>query len=190
MNKCYSLVWFKTGNDWLGYWGKHMKANCFKSVRDYQKVREARTWFIKSSTVTEFVNTCITFLTLVQQVNHFPGTFQIGRKDRLWRNLSKMMVHHGKKVSPVWHVVTDLPPFSNSKVWNFYPGSARIFEDSITISNNFWSCPKISEDVPNNLEVLRKMIMLYTDLQKSEISGKVFSFTHFTWIFHFSYWFE
>ena len=24
------------------------------------------------------------------QVNHFPGTFQIGRKDRLWRNLSKM----------------------------------------------------------------------------------------------------
>lgn len=32
------------------------------------------------------------------QVNHFPGTFQIGRKDRLWRNLSRMMVHHGKKV--------------------------------------------------------------------------------------------
>ena len=31
------------------------------------------------------------------QVNHFPGTFQIGRKDRLWRNLSKMQVHFGKK---------------------------------------------------------------------------------------------
>ena len=30
----------QTGNDWLGYWGKHMKANCFKSVREYQKVRE------------------------------------------------------------------------------------------------------------------------------------------------------
>ena len=37
---------------------------------------------------------------LFSQVNHFPGTFQIGRKDRLWRNLSRMLVHHGKKVSP------------------------------------------------------------------------------------------
>ena len=34
------LVWLNTGNDWLGYWGKHMKASCFKSVREYQKVRE------------------------------------------------------------------------------------------------------------------------------------------------------
>lgn len=31
------------------------------------------------------------------QLNHFPGSFQIGRKDRLWRNLSKMQVHFGKK---------------------------------------------------------------------------------------------
>ena len=32
---------FETGNDWLGYWGKHMKANCFKAVREYQKVRKS-----------------------------------------------------------------------------------------------------------------------------------------------------
>ena len=25
-------------NDWLGYWGKHMKATAFKTVREYQKV--------------------------------------------------------------------------------------------------------------------------------------------------------
>ncbi|XP_068716224.1 tubulin monoglutamylase TTLL4-like [Montipora foliosa] len=69
IKQCIARTGFKPTkrNDWLGYWGKHMKANCFKSVREYQKV------------------------------NHFPGTFQIGRKDRLWRNLSKMMVHHGKK---------------------------------------------------------------------------------------------
>ena len=24
--------------DWLGYWGKHMRATCFKGVREYQKV--------------------------------------------------------------------------------------------------------------------------------------------------------
>lgn len=31
------------------------------------------------------------------QLNHFPGSFQIGRKDRLWRNLSKLQVQNGKK---------------------------------------------------------------------------------------------
>lgn len=31
------------------------------------------------------------------QLNHFPGTFQIGRKDRLWRNLSKMQLRFGKQ---------------------------------------------------------------------------------------------
>lgn len=57
----------KKNHDWIGCWGKHMKAQAFKAIREYQKV------------------------------NHFPGSFQIGRKDRLWRNLSRMQVHFGKK---------------------------------------------------------------------------------------------
>ncbi|XP_022080086.1 tubulin polyglutamylase TTLL4-like isoform X2 [Acanthaster planci] len=57
----------RKANEWLGYWGKHMKANAFKMVREHQKV------------------------------NHLPGSFQIGRKDRLWRNLYKMQVHFGKR---------------------------------------------------------------------------------------------
>ncbi|XP_071958532.1 tubulin monoglutamylase TTLL4-like [Antedon mediterranea] len=57
----------KKANEWIGYWGKHMKASGFKALRDYQKM------------------------------NHLPGSFQIGRKDRLWRNLSRMQVHFGKK---------------------------------------------------------------------------------------------
>lgn len=32
-----------------------------------------------------------------QKLNHFPGTFQIGRKDRLWRNLQRYMNKYGKK---------------------------------------------------------------------------------------------
>lgn len=31
------------------------------------------------------------------QINHFPGTFQIGRKDRLWRNLNRLQSRVGKK---------------------------------------------------------------------------------------------
>lgn len=54
-------------NEWCGTWGKHMKSLCFKTLREYQKI------------------------------NHFPGTFQIGRKDRLWKNLFRLMTKFGKK---------------------------------------------------------------------------------------------
>ncbi|KAJ8946805.1 hypothetical protein NQ314_008789 [Rhamnusium bicolor] len=46
-------------NEWLGTWGKHMKSPLFKTLKETQKL------------------------------NHFPGTFQLGRKDRLWRNFQK-----------------------------------------------------------------------------------------------------
>ncbi|XP_076652406.1 tubulin monoglutamylase TTLL4 isoform X2 [Halictus rubicundus] len=55
----------KKSQKWCGTWGKHMKSVCFKTLKESQKI------------------------------NHFPGTFQIGRKDRLWRNLSWMMMKHG-----------------------------------------------------------------------------------------------
>jgi tubulin polyglutamylase TTLL4 len=32
-----------------------------------------------------------------QKVNHFPGSFEIGRKDRLWRNLSRLQSRVGRK---------------------------------------------------------------------------------------------
>ncbi|NXQ35467.1 TTLL4 polyglutamylase, partial [Alaudala cheleensis] len=54
-------------NDWLGCWGHHMKSPGFKAIKEHQKL------------------------------NHFPGSFQIGRKDRLWRNLLKMQARCGKK---------------------------------------------------------------------------------------------
>ncbi|CAG5124977.1 unnamed protein product, partial [Candidula unifasciata] len=57
----------KKSHDWLGCFGKHMKSSCFKCLHEYQKL------------------------------NHFPGSFQIGRKDKLWRSLSKMQVHFGKQ---------------------------------------------------------------------------------------------
>ncbi|RVE57802.1 hypothetical protein OJAV_G00202890 [Oryzias javanicus] len=57
----------KKGHDWLGCWGHHMKSAGFKELGEHQKL------------------------------NHFPGTFQIGRKDRLWRNLSKMRHRFGKQ---------------------------------------------------------------------------------------------
>ncbi|NXC19831.1 TTLL4 polyglutamylase, partial [Corythaeola cristata] len=57
----------KKSNDWLGCWGHHMKSPSFRAIKEHQKL------------------------------NHFPGSFQIGRKDRLWRNLLKMQARCGKK---------------------------------------------------------------------------------------------
>ncbi|XP_012584416.1 PREDICTED: tubulin polyglutamylase TTLL4 [Condylura cristata] len=57
----------KRNDDWLGCWGHHMKSPSFRSIREHQKL------------------------------NHFPGSFQIGRKDRLWRNLSRMQSRFGRK---------------------------------------------------------------------------------------------
>ncbi|NXS15037.1 TTLL4 polyglutamylase, partial [Neodrepanis coruscans] len=57
----------KKSDDWLGCWGHHMKSPSFRAIREHQKL------------------------------NHFPGSFQIGRKDRLWRNLLKMQARCGKK---------------------------------------------------------------------------------------------
>lgn len=53
--------------EWIGYWGKHMKAAAFRNIQPHQKV------------------------------NHFPGTFEIGRKDKLWKNLNKAQIKHSKK---------------------------------------------------------------------------------------------
>ncbi|XP_035743508.1 uncharacterized protein LOC118451242 [Vespa mandarinia] len=57
----------KKSQEWSGTWGKHMKSACYKNLKEFQKV------------------------------NHFPGTFQVGRKDRLWRNVSRMMTKYGKR---------------------------------------------------------------------------------------------
>ncbi|KAJ8253287.1 hypothetical protein GJAV_G00211170, partial [Gymnothorax javanicus] len=57
----------KKSHDWLGCWGHHMKALGFRAILQHQKL------------------------------NHFPGSFQIGRKDRLWRNLSRMQGLFGRR---------------------------------------------------------------------------------------------
>ncbi|KAJ8916833.1 hypothetical protein NQ315_005840 [Exocentrus adspersus] len=57
----------RKSNQWLGTWGKHMKSPMFKTLKETQKL------------------------------NHFPGTFQLGRKDRLWRNFQKMINKFGYK---------------------------------------------------------------------------------------------
>jgi len=57
----------KKNTDWVGQWGKHMKSIYFKLLSEHQKI------------------------------NHFPGTFVIGRKDRLWVVYSLLREKYGRK---------------------------------------------------------------------------------------------
>uniref|UniRef100_UPI00358E9F74 tubulin monoglutamylase TTLL4-like isoform X2 n=1 Tax=Myxine glutinosa TaxID=7769 RepID=UPI00358E9F74 len=52
---------------WLLCWGKHMHSPAFRFLLKHQKL------------------------------NHFPGTFQIGRKDLLWRNLARLRKLFGRQ---------------------------------------------------------------------------------------------
>ncbi|CAH8518270.1 unnamed protein product [Schistosoma mattheei] len=54
-------------SDWIFYFGKHMRPQIFRTIKMYQKV------------------------------NHLPCSFQLGRKDRLWRNIVHMQLKHGKE---------------------------------------------------------------------------------------------
>jgi len=56
----------KNCTDWTSTFGRHMKSPLFKELKESQKI------------------------------NHFPGTFSIGRKDRLWKNYHKLMLKFGK----------------------------------------------------------------------------------------------
>ncbi|KAJ3093773.1 Tubulin polyglutamylase ttll4 [Physocladia obscura] len=50
----------KGGKKWIGYWGKHYAAEKFRTIEPWQKV------------------------------NHFPMSFEIGRKDKMYLNVSRM----------------------------------------------------------------------------------------------------
>ena len=55
-----------TKHGWIGQWGSHMKGAAFRKLMPHQKV------------------------------NHLPGSFCIGRKDSLWKNICAMRSQHGK----------------------------------------------------------------------------------------------
>ena len=50
----------------------------------------------KSESIDQFIDV-ERFSSRLFKVNHFPGSFQIGRKDRLWRNLSHMQAVHSRR---------------------------------------------------------------------------------------------
>ncbi|XP_017779155.1 PREDICTED: tubulin polyglutamylase TTLL4-like isoform X2 [Nicrophorus vespilloides] len=85
----------RKSNEWLGTWGKHMKSPMFRTLKSSQKL------------------------------NHFAGTFQLGRKDRLWRNLHRLMLTHGGKefgIIPQTYVLPhDLRHLKQQ--WEFKDGS-------------------------------------------------------------------
>ncbi|KAJ3214127.1 Tubulin polyglutamylase ttll4 [Dinochytrium kinnereticum] len=81
----------KGGRNWVGYWGKHFPADRFKHVQPWQKV------------------------------NHYPMSFEIGRKDRMFANVSRIRNRVGPEQRRNLHLV-----FSQHPLWIIKPpASAR-----------------------------------------------------------------
>jgi len=69
-----------------------------------------------------------------KRCNHFPGTFQLGRKDNLWRNISKMIRDYGPeyKICPkTWILQEDYKRFQKErentekmKLWILKPANS------------------------------------------------------------------
>merc|ERR550519_665223 len=87
----------RTCTDWAATWGKHMKSPQFRELRVGQKI------------------------------NHFPGTFNIGRKDRLWKNYHRLMIKYGKNEFGFLPRTFCLPADSKllRKVWERRGGRGR-----------------------------------------------------------------
>ena len=77
-----------------------------------------------------------------------------------------------------------LPTFSEMKAWDFYPGSAEIFENDTIISEDSRRSPKSSEDVrffrrrPKSAEgeVIEKTLI--HKIRDREEGNVIYSFTH------------
>jgi predicted phosphatase len=57
-----------SGSKWLGYWGKHLTVDKYRLYEPFQKV------------------------------NHFPLSFEIGRKDKLFKNYREIAKRFDKSV--------------------------------------------------------------------------------------------
>ncbi|CAG2164026.1 unnamed protein product [Oppiella nova] len=85
----------KVYKNWSAIWCKHMKSVDFKTIKDYQKV------------------------------NHFPGSFHFGRKDKLWQNLRSMAVKHGFEVFAHFHPPTFVLPHDWTQLKKYWINSAE-----------------------------------------------------------------
>lgn len=63
----FSIQPMESDDGWLGYWGRHWKTS------DYNQ------------------------MSVNQKVNHYPGSFHIGRKDRIWFHLKEFMRRFGNE---------------------------------------------------------------------------------------------
>lgn len=68
-----------------------MKPESFRSIREFQKVT-----FLLQNMNKKFYNYFELIKKNNSKMNHFPGSFQIGRKDRLCRNLYHAQALYGK----------------------------------------------------------------------------------------------
>lgn len=76
------------GNNWNALWSCHLKEEELARLNPFQKGEAISSMF--------WFPALFTLFNLMLTVNHFPGTWAIGRKDRLARSMGKMYRNFGE----------------------------------------------------------------------------------------------
>ncbi|OTF82330.1 tubulin polyglutamylase TTLL1-like protein [Euroglyphus maynei] len=131
----------KTFNNWNAIWCKHLRVTEFQLIGYYQRV------------------------------NHFPGSFNFGRKDRLWLNLKSKIDKYGADMFGNFHPPTFIMPNDYSSLvayWNSDESMLRNHSNDEALSKNiipkmFICKPPASArgqgiDIVTNLEELHALM--------------------------------
>ena len=92
-----------------------------------------------------------------QRVNHFPGTWELGRKDRLWRNLYRMRRRHGSQ----YHIMPTsfLLPSDHDELlldWEHHPENMYILKPKSSSRGRGIRMLKSKGDLPMRKGASRK----------------------------------
>lgn len=117
-----------TDDNWLGAWCRHMLTTDFAKLHNWQKV------------------------------NHYPGSFHLGRKDKLWVKINAMLMKHGQDTFGEFHPRTFVLPRDYSSLEEYWgkspsklfiikpPASAR--GNGITVINTIDQIPPSTLEPP------------------------------------------
>ncbi len=120
MVRAYTMSQAEMGDQYMGFTVSENTAayKCVCKALKYAgfKLSKGSAWNVLWTAASR--NEIVGAMHPLQKTNHFPGVFQIGRKDNLWRNINRLKRIHGKdyNICPTTYVFPeDLTRFLHEK---------------------------------------------------------------------------
>ncbi|KAH9517093.1 Tubulin polyglutamylase ttll4 [Dermatophagoides farinae] len=138
----------KTFNNWNAIWCKHLRVNEFQLIGYYQRV------------------------------NHFPGSFNFGRKDRLWLNLKSKIEKHGVDMFGNFHPPTFIMPNDYSSLVTYWNSDESILTNQKSsekcnghIQPKMFICKPPASARGQGIDIVSNMEELHVLMSKQNSNG-------------------